>query len=216
MHVLDLTSSRETWLGGEFDGRPRWSPDGTLIAFSPAEGDIYVVRPDGTGRRRITSADEPDRPGGTSGPEWSPDGTKLAIIKGGQLRVVDVATRRWRLLADASYIWYPTWSPDGKWIAFVAVITGHLATYTASVERPRSLRVLDGHGGLDLSWSPDGSALVSRDLAPVCCGSSVYVTPVGGSGRQRVAEGTCGAGGRGRRTAGRSSIGLYARAACTS
>jgi uncharacterized repeat protein (TIGR01451 family) len=190
VHVLDLTSSRETWLGGEFDGRPRWSPDGTLIAFSPKEGDIYVVRPDGTGRRRITSPDEPDYPGGTSGPEWSPDGTKLAIVKGAQLRVVDVATGRWRLLAAAKSMWPPTWSPDGKWIAFVAVITGPAAIYAASVERPRPLRVLDGHGGLDLSWSPDGSALVSRDFAPVCCGwSSVYVTPVGGSGRQRVADG---------------------------
>jgi Tol biopolymer transport system component len=103
---------------------------------------------------------------------------------------VDVATRRWRLLAAAKSMWPPTWSPDGKWIAFVAVITGPAAIYAASVERPRPLRVLDGHGGLDLSWSPDGSALVSRDFAPVCCGwSSVYVTPVGGSGRQRVADG---------------------------
>ena len=189
VHVLDLTRSRQTRLGGELDGRPRWSPDGTLIAFSTEEGDIYVVRPDGTGRRRITSADEPGRGGGTSGPEWSPDGTKLAIIKGGQLRVVDVATRKWQLRAEATYMWYPTWSPDGKWIAFVAVITGRSATYAVSVERPRSLRLLDGHAGLDLSWSPDGSALVSHDVAPSCCGWSVYVTPVDGSGRQRVADG---------------------------
>ena len=189
VHVLDLTRSRQTRLGGELDGRPRWSPDGTLIAFSTEEGDIYVVRPDGTGRRRITSVDKPGRGGGTSGPEWSPDGTKLAIIKGGQLRVVDVATRKWQLLVAATYVSSPTWSPDGKWIAFNGVIAQHAATYAVSVERPRSLRLLDGHAGPDLSWSPDGSALVSHDLAPGCCGWSVYVTPVDGSGRQRVADG---------------------------
>lgn len=188
VHVLDLTSSRQTRLGGDVNSRPRWSPDGTLIAFSAKDGGVYVVRPDGTSRRRIASRGQPRGSAG-AGPEWSPDGTKLAFIKGGQLRVVDVATRKWQLLAAANYMWSPTWSPDGKWIAFVGVIARHSATYAVSVERPRSLRLLDGHAGQDLAWSPDGSALVSSDLAPACCGWSVYVTPVDGSGRQRVADG---------------------------
>jgi TolB protein len=46
---------------------PEWSPDGSLVAYSAAESgescecdnagtfDIYVVRPDGTGMRRLTN-----------------------------------------------------------------------------------------------------------------------------------------------------------------
>jgi Tol biopolymer transport system component len=53
---------------------PRWSPDGSLIAFLSVDtpdlvaGEIYAVRPDGTGLRRLTT-------GGVSiRPEWTADG----------------------------------------------------------------------------------------------------------------------------------------------
>jgi Tol biopolymer transport system component len=52
---------------------PRWSPDGTLIAFAPDRSDtggIYVIRPDGTGERRLSAA------GGW--PSWFPDGSRIA------------------------------------------------------------------------------------------------------------------------------------------
>ena len=51
---------------------PRWSPDGSLIAFesydADRQGDVYVVRPDGTGLRQVTSG------GYTVWPEWTADG----------------------------------------------------------------------------------------------------------------------------------------------
>jgi Tol biopolymer transport system component len=53
---------------------PRWSPDGSLIAFVSVDlpdlvtGEIYAVRPDGTDLRRLTT-------GGVSiRPEWTADG----------------------------------------------------------------------------------------------------------------------------------------------
>ena len=70
-----------TKIWGEY---PAWSPDGTLIAFQSnrcacngvggqAEYDIYTVRPDGTGLRRLTTWPGEEGVGG-----WSPDGTMLA------------------------------------------------------------------------------------------------------------------------------------------
>jgi TolB protein len=53
--------SRE--LGGYSISRPTWSPEGQFIAFtSNSDGDynIYVISKDGTGRRRLTSADAND------------------------------------------------------------------------------------------------------------------------------------------------------------
>ena len=52
---------------------PRWSPDGSLIAFLSVDlpdivaNDIYVVRPDGTGLRRLTTSTA--SPSGQSGPQ---------------------------------------------------------------------------------------------------------------------------------------------------
>jgi eukaryotic-like serine/threonine-protein kinase len=55
---------------------PRWSPDGTWIAFARDRsfaGGIFIVRPDGTGERRLTDS------GGW--PVWWPDGRRIAYLK---------------------------------------------------------------------------------------------------------------------------------------
>jgi Tol biopolymer transport system component len=82
---------------GKMNGffRPSWSPDGQWIAFSsdrnfdfrphvfpdpgwehPQELSIYVIRPDGSGLRRLTP------PGASDGsPKWSPDGKHIAFYE---------------------------------------------------------------------------------------------------------------------------------------
>ncbi|NMO51314.1 hypothetical protein HH310_08945 [Actinoplanes sp. TBRC 11911] len=56
--------------GGGF-ARPRWSPDGKQLAYLKA-GQLWVMRADGTGQRRLT-----DR--SAAGPSWSPDGKWIAF-----------------------------------------------------------------------------------------------------------------------------------------
>lgn len=56
---------------------PAWSPDGTRIAFVVArvgDSQLYVMRTDGTGLRRLTSS------GANMLPAWSPDGRWLAFL----------------------------------------------------------------------------------------------------------------------------------------
>ncbi len=67
---------------------PRWSPDGKWIAFAPERNftsGIYVIRPDGTGERRLSET------GGW--PVWFPDSQRIAFQAIGpdgaeQIRVV--------------------------------------------------------------------------------------------------------------------------------
>jgi Tol biopolymer transport system component len=89
IHLMNADGSRSRLLrtGTSDAAWPAWSPDGTRIAFSTAvelrqnaqgptskavltHSDIYTVRLDGSGRRRIA------RQG--VAPAWSPDGTAIA------------------------------------------------------------------------------------------------------------------------------------------
>lgn len=64
---------------GKQDQQPRWSPDGTRLAFvstrDDERGQIYVIDLAGGEARQITRA-----PNGASDPAWSPDGTRIAFL----------------------------------------------------------------------------------------------------------------------------------------
>lgn len=64
---------------------PRWSPDGAWIAYVGEDDALFLIRPDGSGRRRL--ADGPF----AEGLAWSPDGRTIAI-QGDGLNLVDVAS----------------------------------------------------------------------------------------------------------------------------
>ena len=83
MFIVDVDGSRVVDLSSVGEGgKVAWSPDGRSILFESHRDhpdnytDIYVMRPDGSGVRRLTRAN-----GGLPG--WSPDGRYIVFSAGG-------------------------------------------------------------------------------------------------------------------------------------
>ncbi len=77
LRVMNIDAKTITTLTSGYDNFPLWSPRGDLIMFSRLEhGDyeIFTIRPDGTGLRRLTSS-----PGNDAHQGWSPDGTQIVF-----------------------------------------------------------------------------------------------------------------------------------------
>ncbi len=93
-----------------------WSPAGDEIAFSTAHGDVYLIRPDGTGLRRLVAANNSC---GAEGISWAPGGSRIAFARtcrgpraGIWVASIDASDLR-RVIADRT-VFETSWSPDGN------------------------------------------------------------------------------------------------------
>jgi len=156
-------------LPNEYLVKPAWSPDGEWIAFlneSGTQGDIYLVRPDGTDLRRLTESDDISRDGNLV---WSPDGTKLAysaVRSGGiEIHVLDVegappgdaAGQRLTDSLPPVRNLVTSWSPDGTRLAFSSDRDGNAEIYLMDVDGSDVVRLTnDPASDTEADWSPDG------------------------------------------------------------
>jgi len=77
LFIKDIGTGAVTTLTKGYDNFPLWSPRGDLIMFSrQAAGDyeIYTIKPDGTGVKRLTFAKGNDAHMG-----WAPDGEHIVF-----------------------------------------------------------------------------------------------------------------------------------------
>lgn len=116
--VLDVETGALTQVGpGKRDGRPVWSPDGSLLAFDTQTESgmgICVARPDGSELRYVSSTS-----GWRRGPRWSADGKMLAYTVHGE-SALDVRVGVCDIESGTEQIWpkngetpmlHPVWMP---------------------------------------------------------------------------------------------------------
>jgi hypothetical protein len=166
LHIVNLDSGRNRVIAGttDFDYNPRWSPDGTRLAFVRINDlNIYIVNADGSGMQRVTSGPEYELL-----VDWLPGGQTLAYVfpapTGLQFRFVDLANGAtldgFVINAKVANVGI---SPDGLRIAFVERVEGgmDLALYVAQLNgSDRHLVAQLGQWALsNPRWSPDGSWL---------------------------------------------------------
>ena len=160
---------------------PAWSTDGRFIAFwrRPAGsafgasqlGAYYIVPALGGPERKLADMYREGFSGG--GVAWSPDGKYLAVADGGNkpgltgtaiffISVESGERRESRIEAPGSFVSCPTFSPDGKYLAFISG-PGFLSTdvYVASVTGGKARALTSVHSSMGgIAWTPDGQQLV--------------------------------------------------------
>jgi Tol biopolymer transport system component len=99
---------------------PRWSPDGTQIAFlhwQPGKPSKTAVISSKGG----TATDLTQQQTSESDPNWSPDGTRIVFAAGldsqSDIRIIDLRTREVSLVRGSTGKLSPRWSPDGRYLA---------------------------------------------------------------------------------------------------
>jgi TolB protein len=126
-----------------------------MIAFVRG-GDIWVINPDGTGLRQVTTDPRTDR-----SPAWSPDGKTIAFargLRGGSTAESDIwtirpdGTGRKQVTRAAGKEYTPAWDPKGRRIVY--------AKWPSQNGEKYQLRTVNADGSGDAAFFTPGTVEV--------------------------------------------------------
>ena len=166
-NLTDSSNAQDKW--------PRWSPDGSRIAFisdRTGEEEVWVVAQDGSKpAEQLTSGGKAMR----YAPEWSPDGKYIAFgDKDGKVWALTVADKKLAEVADSKrgQVQDYTWSPKGNYLAFTMQDDISSASiYVWSSKDNQLRRATSGvFSEFNPAWDPQGNYLFylsTREYAPL-------------------------------------------------
>ncbi|MCZ6480142.1 MAG: protein kinase [candidate division NC10 bacterium] len=166
--IYDIARGTLTPLTFEgFNGFPVWAPDGRRLAFTSDRAgslNLFWMQADGTGEvEQLSTNLERQTPF-----SWSPDGL-LAYYQttggvDGDIWTLPLKGERRprQFLATQFFEWYPMFSPDGSWIAFVSDQSGQFEVYVTPYPGPGGMMQISTGGGGRPLWAPNGRELFYR------------------------------------------------------
>lgn len=203
LFLLDVTTGAVTRLTGDhaWNTDPAWSPDGRRIAWvSTRDGrtDVYVMDVASQAVVRLT-----DRGGWNGDPTWSPDGTRVMFDSARDgvnpswhntfrnIFVVDASGDAVdRVTGLGGYNGVPSWSPDGRAVAFSSDRDGAWALYVMNADGSGQRKLRSG-GGTYPRWSRDSTRILFQGALPGDGADDakmfVYTIGADGSGEKRIA-----------------------------
>src|SRR5262249_27373496 len=153
---------------GADSARPVWTPDGRRLVFAATRADspgfnLFWAHADGTGEvQRLTESKNLQFP-----VSWHPSGRFLAFteirpgtsedlmilpMEGGEAAGCKPGKHRVFLGTGAAEL-EPTFSPDGRWIAYTSTEAGRLDVYVRPYPGPGGKWLISTEGGMNPMWS---------------------------------------------------------------
>ncbi len=167
--VRNLTNS-----SGAHDKEPRWSPDGSKIAYisdRTGEEEIWAIAQDGSKpAEQLTTGGKAMR----YSPRWSPDGKLIAFSdKDGKVYILTVADKKLVEIADSKrgQVMDYAWSPKGNYLAFTLQDDNQMSSIYIWSSKDNQMRRVTSEmfSEFNPAWDPQGNYLYylsAREFAP--------------------------------------------------
>ncbi len=145
-----------------------WSPDSRKLTYtSDRHGDEELFLYDFTTHVETRLTDSaPHVHGRTAGPRHSPDGKWIAYALGDdQIRLLDAETHTDRPFVTANFTYGASfaWSPDSRWIVFIAQdqrFFSNLYIQRIDETRPKQITFLSNLQAYGPLWAPNGRFII--------------------------------------------------------
>jgi serine/threonine-protein kinase len=174
IHDLTRGATQRLNTGGYVNWPVAWTHDGKTLVFSsdkesPGRTQLFLIAADGSGAPRPIAPSDEFR----QAADCSSQGV-IAFLQRGDIWVIPPDSQPRRFFTSAAFEGYPSFSPDGRWLAYASDVSGRMEVYVRPYPGGEPATIVSTGGGTRPIWSrdgrrllfDDGKSMMAVDLAP--------------------------------------------------